>query len=45
MSADIAEKPFRTASEKVEEAHQESVQALRAKVAKAKSEALAKVRA
>jgi hypothetical protein len=45
MSAGIAAEPFRSASEKVEEAHQKSVQELRAKVAKAKSEALAKVKA
>ncbi|HYC12352.1 MAG TPA: hypothetical protein VEC02_06820 [Nitrososphaerales archaeon] len=44
MSADITAEPFKSASEKVEEAHQSSVKELRAKVAKAKSEALAKVK-
>jgi hypothetical protein len=43
MSADMVEKPFRSASEKVEEAHRQSVEELRAKVAKAKSDALAKI--
>ncbi|HME19039.1 MAG TPA: hypothetical protein VKF15_04835 [Nitrososphaerales archaeon] len=45
MSADIAAEPFRSASQKVEEAHQQAVGELRAKVARAKSDALAKVKA
>lgn len=44
MNGEIIEEPFRSASSKVEEAHQQSVADLRAKVAKAKSEALKNVR-
>jgi hypothetical protein len=43
MSEEVVEKPFRLAAEHVEEAHQQSVEDLRAKVAKAKAEALEKI--
>ncbi len=43
MSGEIVEEPYRAATEKVESAHQQSVEELRAKVAKAKAEALKKV--
>lgn len=43
MSEDVTEKPFRSAAERVEEAHRQSVEDLRAKVARAKAEALRKV--
>ncbi len=43
MSEETVEKPFRLAAERVEEAHQQAVDDLRAKVAKAKAEALKKV--
>jgi len=45
MSPEAETEPFKSASEKVEEAHERAVEELRAKVAKAKSDALAKVRA
>ena len=44
MSTDTTDEPFKSASEKVEEAHERSVKEVRAKVAKARSEALAKVK-
>lgn len=44
MSKEIADEPFRAASERVEDAHQRSVRELRDKVAKARSDALAKVK-
>ncbi len=43
MSGDVVDQPFAEAARKVEEAHQEAVEALRTKVAKAKSDALEKV--
>jgi hypothetical protein len=43
MSGEVTEKPFRLAAEQVEEAHKQSVEDLRAKVAKAKAEALKKI--
>jgi len=45
MSSENSEGPFKEASDKVEEAHQEAVAQLRAKVARAKSDALKKVSA
>jgi len=45
VSSETATEPFKSASENVEETHRRSVDELRAKVAKAKSEALAKVKA
>ena len=43
MSDSTADEPFRRAEEKVEEAHQRSVESLRKKVADAKADALKKV--
>jgi hypothetical protein len=43
MSEDVVEEPFRSATEKVEASHQEAVEELRARVSKAKSDALKKV--
>jgi len=45
MSSEIAAEAFKSASERVEEVHQRSVDELRAKVAKARSDALARVKA
>jgi len=44
MSTDKVDESFKSAVENVEEAHQRSVNELRAKVAKARSEALAKIK-
>jgi len=43
MSEEVVEKSFRLAAKHVEEAHQQSVEDLRGKVAKAKAEALKKI--
>ncbi|MBI3859695.1 MAG: hypothetical protein HY296_05580 [Thaumarchaeota archaeon] len=43
MSGDIVDKPFREAEDQVESAHKQAVAELKAKVRKAKEEALKKV--
>jgi hypothetical protein len=44
MNEDMVDEPFRSASEKVEAAHQAAVSELKSKVEKAKSDALRKVK-
>ena len=43
MSEDLAEEPFRAAARKVEEAHAQAAEELKARVAKAKASALTKL--
>ena len=44
MSEDTTEKEFKSAADQVDEAHRQTVAELRAKVEKAKSETLAKLK-
>jgi hypothetical protein len=44
MNQDVVEDSFKGAAEKVEKAHQDAVDALRTKVAQAKSETLKKIK-
>ena len=44
MSEEIVDEPFRSATEKVEAAHQQAVSELKSKIEKAKSDALRKVK-
>ena len=43
MSEDIVDEPFNSATEQVESSHKEAVEQLKAKVQKAKADALKKV--
>ena len=43
MSEDLSEGPFRAAAKKIEEAHDQAAEELKAKIAKAKATALTKL--
>lgn len=44
MNEDLVDEPFKSASKRVEEAHDQAVAELKSKVEKAKSEALQKIK-